>query len=78
MKTPGAPHLWEVNDNSEVLDTEKAKIFHSVAAKLLYVTKRTRPEIEPKVAYFTTRVENNNVDDWKKMKRCIKFLKQIK
>ena len=76
MKTPGAPHLWEINDNSERLDTERAKIFHSVAAKLLYVTNRKRPDIEQKVAYFTTRVANNNVDDWKKMKCCIKFIKQ--
>ena len=41
VKTPGAPYLWEVNESAEILDTEKAKIFHSVAAKLLYVTKRT-------------------------------------
>ena len=45
VKNPGAPHLWEVNDNAEILDTEKSKIFHSVAAKILYVTKRTRPDI---------------------------------
>ena len=30
VKTPGAPHLWEVYDNAERLDTEKAKIFHLV------------------------------------------------
>ena len=41
-------------------------MFHSVAAKLLYVTNRMRPDIEPEVAYFTTRVANRNVDDWKK------------
>ena len=47
LKTPGVPHLWEVNENAKRLDTEKAKIFHSVAAKLLYVTKQTIPDIEP-------------------------------
>ena len=45
MKTLGDPHLWEENDNAEILDKEKAKRFHSVAEKLLYVTKRTRPDI---------------------------------
>ena len=54
VKNTGAPHLWEVNGNAERLGTEKAKTFHSVAAKILYVTKRTRPDIEPEVAYFTT------------------------
>ena len=45
VKNPGAPHLYEVNKNEERLDTEKAKIFHSVAANTLYVTKRTRPDL---------------------------------
>ena len=75
VKTPGAPHLWEVNDNSERLDIEKAKIFHSVAAKIFYVTMRTRPNIEPEVAYFTTQVANSNIYYWNKIKLCIAFLK---
>ena len=78
VKTPGAPYLREVNKNSERLDTEKLKIFHSVAAKILYDTKQTRPDIEPEVAYFTTQVENINVDGWKKMRHYITFLKQNK
>ena len=78
VKTSRAPHLWEVNENSERLDTEKAKIFHSVAAKILYVTKRTRTDIEPELEYFTMQVAISNVDYWKKMKRCITFLKQSK
>ena len=27
VKTPGEPHLWEVNKNAEILYTEKAIIF---------------------------------------------------
>ena len=76
VKTPGASHLWGLNENAERLDTDKAKIFHSVTAKLLYVTKRNIMDIEPEVAYFTMQVANINVDDWKKMKLCITFLKQ--
>ena len=78
VKNPGGPQLWEVNENAGRLDTERAKIFHSVAAKLFYVTKQTRPYIEPEVAYFTIRVENSNVYDWKKIKRCTTFIKQSK
>ena len=78
METPGAPHLWEVNENVERLDIEKVKIFHSLAAKMLYVMKRTRPDIEPEVAYFTTLVSNINVDDCQKNKRFITFLKKSK
>ena len=78
MKTPGAPYLWEVNENTERLDKEEAKIFLSVAAKLFYIMKRKRPDIEPEVAYFTTPVSNINVDDCKTIKRCITFLKKRK
>ena len=56
----------------------KSKIFHSVAAKLLYVTKRKIPDTEPEVTYFITRLENSNVNDWKKMKHCITFIEQSK
>ena len=78
MKTPGAPYLWEVNENTERLDKEEAKIFLSVAAKLFYIMKRKRPDIEPEVGYFTTLVSNINMDDCKKIKRCITFLKKSK
>ena len=78
VRTPGAPHVFEVNENAERLDAEKSRIFHSVAAKLLYVTKRIRPNKEPEVKYFTNWVSNSNMDYWKKMKCCITFLKQIK
>ena len=77
-KTPGAPNLWELNENVERLDTEKAKMFHSVAAELLHVTKRTRPDIETEEAYFTTRAANINMKDWKKVRRCITFRNQSK
>ena len=78
VKIPAELHLWEVNENAERLETEKSIIFHSVAANVLYVAKRTRPDIEPEIEYFTTQVANSNVDDWKKIKCCITFLKQSK
>ena len=78
VKNLGALHLWEVNENVERLDIEKMKIFHSVAAKMLYVTKQTRPDIETEVAYFTTQVANRNVYYWNKMRRCTTFIKHSK
>jgi len=61
-------HLWNVNENAEKLDKEKADLFHSVVAKLLYITKRSRPDIETAVAFLTTRVSKSDVDDLKKLK----------
>jgi hypothetical protein len=78
VTSPAAAHLWDVNDECELLDEDKMVIFHSVTAKLLFVTKRTRPDIEPAVAFCTTRVQKPNKDDWKKLKRCITYLDQTK
>ena len=48
---------------------------HSVTAKLLYITKRARPDIETGVAFLTTIVSKSTEEDWKKLKRIITFLK---
>ena len=33
-----AQHLWDVNDEAELLDDEKADLFHLLTSKLLYIT----------------------------------------
>ena len=45
-----------------------------VVAKLLYIAKRARPDIEPTVAFLCTRVSCSDVDDWKKLGRLIAYL----
>jgi hypothetical protein len=73
--SPAARHLWKTNDNSKALDKERSDIFHSISALLLFITKRVRPDIEPTVAFLTTRVSKSNVDDWQKLKRVLIWLK---
>ncbi len=65
VSSPCANHLWDVNENAEKLSKEKSDLFHSIVAKLLYITKRSRPDIVTAVAFLTTRVSKNDVDDWK-------------
>jgi hypothetical protein len=64
-----------VNDQATKLSDKQKEIFHSVTAKLLYLEKRARPDIEPTVAYLCTRVDKCDEDDWKKLKRVLKWLK---
>ena len=47
-----------------------------MTAKLLYIEKRARPDIEMAISYLTTRVNKSDVDDWKKLKRVIQYLRQ--
>ena len=47
-----------------------------MTAKLLYLEKRARPDIETAISFLTTRVDKSDEDDWKKLKRVIQYLKQ--
>ena len=73
-KSPAGNHLFNVNPDSEKLDKDKAVLFHHLTAKLLYLSKRTRPNLLPTVSFLCTRVLNPDVDDWKKLGRCMCYL----
>ena len=72
--TLAAKHLFMSDDNMEALDDGWKQAFHSIVAKLLYVAKRARPDIEPTIAFLCTCVSCSNMDDWKKLGRVIGFL----
>ena len=42
--------------------------------KLLYVSKRARPDLETLISFLTTRVTKSDEDDWKKLKRGLIFI----
>ena len=76
VTSPCARHLLETRDDAEQLDEERKEIFHTVTAKLLYIEKRARPDIETAISFLTTRVDRSDEDDWKKLKRVVQYLKQ--
>ena len=75
VTSPAQHHLFHVNKDTEPLDKNKKENFHSVTAKLLYLVKRARPDLETLVCFLTIRVTKSNVDDWKKLKQGLKFVK---
>ena len=46
-----------------------------MVAKLLFLCKEARPDIEPLVSFLTTRVKEIDEDDWGKPKHGIRYLK---
>ena len=50
--TPASRNLFIVNNNLPLLETERAEIFHHVVAKLLYVAKRARVDIQLAIAFY--------------------------
>jgi hypothetical protein len=52
--------------------------FHTLTAKLLFLSKRARPDLQQAVGFLTTRVKEPDEDDWKKLNRVIKYLRGTK
>ena len=76
VSSPCSRHLLDVRDEAEELSIKEKEIFHSVTAKLLYIEKRGRPDIETAVSFLTTRVDKSDKDDWKKLRRVLQYLNQ--
>ena len=72
--TPATPYLFK-NRGAKELDEIRADNFHSVTALLLFVSRRSRPDIQTAIAYLCTRVSKPNEDDWKKLKRVLQYLR---
>ena len=73
--TPSADHLFKVNKNGIKLSEERAILFHRYVAKLLFISKRARPDIQHVIAFLSTRVRFPDEDDWKKLLRLLMYLK---
>lgn len=59
ITTPATKRLFEDNDHRNVLDHERKKLFHTTAAKLLYLSKRARPDILLTVSYLTNTIDED-------------------
>lgn len=74
----GANHLFDVNEEATKLPKAKSEKYHQMTAKLLYLSKRARPDIQPTVAFLCTRVRQpDDEDDWKKLGRSIRYLRGL-
>ena len=40
---------------------------------MLFIRKRSTPELETAVGFLTTRVSKSDVDDWGKFRRMLRF-----
>ena len=70
-----ANHLFAVREDATPLNEEDAEMFHHLTAKLLCLCKRTRPDLQLPTTFLCTRVRGPDVDDWKKLGRCLSFLR---
>ena len=75
-KTPASNFLFQINNKNPVpLERDVAEMFHSTVAKLLFLCKRARPDIQTAISFLCTRVKEPDVDDYKKLGRVIRYLR---
>jgi hypothetical protein len=77
--SPASNHLFMVNTtNPTLLSSEESELFHHNVAKLLFLCKRARPDLQTAVAFLTTRVKKPDTDDQKKLVRVMRYLRGTK
>jgi hypothetical protein len=76
--TPAHDGLFKVNTMSKLLTLENKQKFHTRVAKLLYLGKRTRPDILIATVFLTTRVLKPTEEDELKLERLIRYIRNTK
>jgi hypothetical protein len=59
----GKKMLFAVDETAELLSEAERKVFHIAVARLLYLSKRARPDIMTVVAFLCTRVTRAMTED---------------
>ena len=69
-------NVFESDEKATVC--EDKEYFHTCTAKLLYLSKRVRPDILLPVSFLCTRVNSPTVEDNEKLNRVLGYLKATK
>jgi hypothetical protein len=75
---PAGSGLFNVAPDAEKLGVDDAQRFHTVVAKLLYLSKRARPDIIATVSFLCTRVKEPMVQDQEKLFHLLGYLQRTK
>ena len=68
--------LMSTQSARSLLDSETAVIYHHLTAKLPYLAKGVRPaDLLAAVSFLCTRVQNPDLDNWKKLGCCLTYLR---
>ena len=74
IKNMARNHILKVDDACIKLCKRDNIIFQWLVAKLLFLSKRARLDIQPTITFLTTRVRIQDKDDWKKIRRVLSYL----
>ena len=74
--TPAATCLFDTEEKSEKLTEKEAQFFHTTTSKMLFMSKRSRPDIQTAVSFLCTRVKDPDCNDYKKPRQVIRYLQR--
>jgi hypothetical protein len=77
-QSPANNSFFAVSPDESKLVAVEAKRFHTVVAKLLYLSRRARPDIIVTVSFLCTRVKEPMVGDRDKLFHLLGYLKRMK
>jgi hypothetical protein len=78
IATAAPNDLFKVDEDAVKLDQARAKAFHNITAKGIYVAKRVRPHISLSIAFLTTRVKVPDIDGWRKLCHLVEYLRSTR
>ena len=64
-----------IGSNDKKMEETRRGTFHTFVMKAMFLCKRARPDIEPAIAFLSSRVKEPNKGDWNKLLRVMGFLK---
>lgn len=73
-KTSARENLFTVDKTSGKLGNAKKGHFYYIIAGLLFVVKRTCPNISTAIVFLTTKVRELIYQDWSKLERLIRYI----
>ena len=76
--TPASKSLFSVDEKSKSLNQDEKELFHSCAAKSLFIAKRARPDIGQPVSVLSLRVTKPNKSKKEKLIRVARYLRGSK
>jgi hypothetical protein len=75
-KNTAAPeYLFKTTDSSCPLDNDRKEMFHTITAKTLWLSQRTRTDVQLAVGFCCTRIQEPDEHDWKKLTHLMQYLR---
>ena len=75
--TPTVHHLFNISEDTINLSQTNTDIFHNFLAQLIYLSKRTRPDIQISISFLRTRTIGPCTYEYNNLERGMEYIQRI-